>query len=108
MPRSITHSQLVRQFIPKAHRAVREMRRVTPPGGTRRATWDRRKGFVYFRMIFDTAAIILDRKANERRARAYSRPMTRPGDLASAWRDAGVQDVVEDIDIVKTRGHQCC
>lgn len=37
MPRSITHSQLVLQFIPKAHRAVREMRRVTPPGGTSRS-----------------------------------------------------------------------
>jgi ubiquinone/menaquinone biosynthesis C-methylase UbiE len=89
-------SMLVLHFIPQADRAVREMRRVTRPGGTvAAATWDTRGGLVYYRMIFDTAAM-LDRNANERRARAYSRSMTRPGDLAYAWRDAGLQDVEED------------
>jgi SAM-dependent methyltransferase len=89
-------SMLVLQFIPQADLAVREMRRVTRPGGTvAAATWDTRGGLVYYRMIFDTAAM-LDRNANERRARAYSRPMTRPGDLARAWRDVGLIDVVQD------------
>jgi SAM-dependent methyltransferase len=90
-------SMLVLQFIPQADRAVREMRRVTRPGGVvAAATWDTRGGLIYFRMIFDTAAM-LDRNANERRARAYSRPMSRPGDLGRAWRDAGLQDVAEDM-----------
>ena len=90
-------SMLVLQFIPQADRAVCEMRRVTRPGGTVAAsTWDTRGGLVYFRMIFDTAAM-LDRNANERRARAYSRPMTRPGDLARAWRDVGLHHVAEDM-----------
>ena len=38
---------------------------------------------------------MLDPKANERRARNYTRPLTRPGELAQAWRDAGLVDVVE-------------
>jgi hypothetical protein len=34
-------------------------------------------------------------EANEHRARNYTRPMTRPGELAKAWRNEGLQDVVE-------------
>ena len=46
---------LVLQFVPQADRAVREMRRVTRPGGTvAAATWDTRGGFVAYRMFFDT------------------------------------------------------
>jgi hypothetical protein len=37
----------------------------------------------------------LDPKAGEqRRARNYTRPMTRPGELVDAWRAAGLQSVV--------------
>ena len=50
---------LVLQFIPQADLAVREMRRVTRPGGTvAAATWDTRGGLVSYRMIFDTAAML--------------------------------------------------
>jgi SAM-dependent methyltransferase len=87
-------SMLVLQFVPQADLAVQEMRRVVRPGGTvAAATWDSRGGLVYYRLFFDTAAM-LDPKAGERRARAYSRPMTRPGDLDRAWRAAGLQNVV--------------
>lgn len=87
-------SMLVLQFVPQAELAVREMRRVTRPGGTvAAATWDSRGGLVYYRLFFDTAAM-LDPKANERRARAYSRPMSRPGDLERVWHAAGLQNVV--------------
>ena len=90
-------SMLVLQFIPGAERAVREMRRVTRPGGTiAAATWDARGGFVALRMIFDTAAM-LDPNGNEQRARAYARPMSRPGELAQTFRDAGLAEVVEDM-----------
>ncbi len=90
-------SMLVLQFIPDAQLAIREMRRVTRPGGTVAAvTWDTRGGFVAYRMFFDTAAT-LDANANERRKKMYTRALTRPGELARAWQDAGLEDVVEDM-----------
>jgi SAM-dependent methyltransferase len=88
-------SLLVLAFIPQSHLAVREMRRVTRPGGTvAAAMWDARGGMIMSRMFWDTAAM-LDRRAVERRAQVYTRPMTRPGDLTRAWRDAGFDDVVD-------------
>jgi SAM-dependent methyltransferase len=90
-------SLLVLQFIPQAELAVREMRRVTRRGGTvAAATWDTRGGLVSFRLIFDTAAA-LDPYGNEGRGRAYTRPMSRPGDLARAWHCAGLTDVVDGM-----------
>ena len=86
---------LVLHFVPKADHAVAEMRRVAKPGATvGAAVWDARGGFVANRIFFDTAAA-LDPEAGKRRARNYTRPMTRPGELASAWKAAGFQDVVE-------------
>ena len=76
-------------FVPEPGRAVAEMRRVARPGATvAAAVWDVRGGFVANRLFFDTAAA-LDPAAALRRAKNYTRPMTRPGELASAWRDAG-------------------
>lgn len=92
-----TLSMLVLQFIPQPEKAISEMRRVTRPGGTvAAATWDSRGGFVWFRMFWDTAAM-LDPEAGARRARACARPMARPGDLERAWKAAGLQDVVQDM-----------
>ena len=94
-------SMLVLQFIPQAGRAVREMRRVTRPGGTvAAATWDTRGGLPAFRMIFDAAAM-LDPSGNERRAREYAKPMSRPGDLARSWQDGGLTDVVQDMRTIR-------
>jgi SAM-dependent methyltransferase len=94
-------SLLVLQFIPEADRAVREMRRVTRPGGTvAAATWDTRGGFVAYRLFFDTAAMLL-RGANERRARAYTRPLSGPGELARSWRDAGLRDIVQEMRTIR-------
>jgi ubiquinone/menaquinone biosynthesis C-methylase UbiE len=88
-------SLLVMQFIPDAERAIAEMRRVARPGAVvGAAVWDTRGGLVINRMFFDTAAM-LDPKANARRANHYTRPMTRPGELAKAWLSAGFNDVVE-------------
>jgi hypothetical protein len=45
-------------------------------------------------MFWDIAAM-LDQRAVERRAKSFTRPMTRSGDLARAWREAGLHDVVD-------------
>jgi ubiquinone/menaquinone biosynthesis C-methylase UbiE len=88
-------SLLVLQFVPRADQAIAEMRRVARPGAVvGAAVWDTRGGFVANRIFFDTAAV-LDPKANERRGRNYTRPLTRPGELANAWRAAGFREVVE-------------
>jgi SAM-dependent methyltransferase len=94
-------SLLVLHFVPRAQEAIAEMRRVARPGATvAAAVWDARGGFVANRMFFDTAAI-LDQNGNERRARNYTRPMTRPGELASAWRTAGFVDVCETMLVIR-------
>jgi SAM-dependent methyltransferase len=86
-------SMLMLHFVPQAARAVAEMRRIARPGSTIAATvWDARGGFVMSRLFWDTAAM-LNPKADELRARNYTRPMCRPGELAAAWRAAGLSDI---------------
>jgi ubiquinone/menaquinone biosynthesis C-methylase UbiE len=88
-------SLLMLHFVPRADQAIGEMRRVARPGAVvGAAVWDVRGSFVATRIFFDTAAA-LDPKANERRARSYTRPMTRPGELKAAWLAAGFNDVIE-------------
>jgi SAM-dependent methyltransferase len=90
-------SLLMLHFVPNWPAAIAEMRRVAKPGATVAATvWDARGGFVANRMFFDTAAA-LDPKAAERRAKNYTRPLTRPGELAAAWRRAGFLDVSDAV-----------
>ena len=90
-------AMLVLQFVPRSDVAIAEMRRVTRPGGTvAAATWDTRGGFVAYRMMFDTAAMI-DPAAVDRRKRVYTRPLSRPGELERAWHAAGLIDVVQDM-----------
>lgn len=90
-------SMLVLQFIPQAELAVREMRRVTRPGGTlAAATWDTRGGFIAQRLFFDTVAMV-DPGGAERRAKAYTRPLSRPGELERMWNSTGLTDVVQDM-----------
>jgi SAM-dependent methyltransferase len=90
-------SLLMLHFVPRPERAIAEMRRVARPGGlVGAAVWDARGGFVANRLFFDTAAA-LDAEAGERRARNYTRPLTRPGELANAWRTAGLSEVKETV-----------
>ena len=94
-------SMLALQFTPDIRLALREMRRVTRPGGTvAAATWDARGGLVAFRIIFDAAAM-LDSLGHVARARAYTRPLSRPGELAHAWHEAGLIDVVQDMRTIR-------
>ena len=86
-------SLLMLHFVPRPDQAVAEMRRVARPGATiAAAVWDARGGFVANRLFFDTAAA-LDPAVGPRRARNYTRPMTRPGELAAAWHQAGLAEV---------------
>ena len=94
-------SLLLLHFVPRAEQAIAEMRRVAKPGATVAATvWDARGGFVANRIFYDTAAA-LDARAGERRARNYTRPMTRPGELGNAFRSAGFIDVVESTLMIR-------
>jgi SAM-dependent methyltransferase len=96
-----TLSMLVLQFIPQPEKAVSEMCRVTRPGGTvAAASWDTRGGFVWWRMFWDTAAM-LDPEASERRAKACARPISHPGGLEQYWKAAGLTDVVQDMLIIR-------
>ena len=91
-----TVSMLALQFVAHPDVALREMRRVTRPGGIVAATtWDTRGGFVALRMIFDAAAM-LDQRGRDARAAAYTRSMSRPGDLERVWQAAGLENVVQD------------
>jgi SAM-dependent methyltransferase len=88
-------SLLVLHFVPRAEQAIAEMKRVARPGAVvGAAVWDARGGLVANRLFFDTAAA-LDSAAVERRARNFTRPMTRPGELGRAWQAAGFEAVVE-------------
>jgi ubiquinone/menaquinone biosynthesis C-methylase UbiE len=52
-------SMLVLHFIPDSARAVGEMRRVVPPGGTvTAAVWDEYGGLPHYRMLVDIAATL--------------------------------------------------
>ncbi len=89
-------SMLVLNFVPDAPAATAEMVRVTRPGGVvAAAVWDLRGGFPVFRMFWDTAAA-MDAEAAEIRARYFSGPYTRPGELAAAWTEFGLSDVVQN------------
>ncbi|MGC2201470.1 MAG: methyltransferase domain-containing protein, partial [Stellaceae bacterium] len=86
-------SLLALNFISDPARALVEMGRVTRSGGAiGAAVWDFSGGLVYQRIFWDTAAA-LDPEADRARGRHYSSPLTRPGELATAFRQAGLGDV---------------
>jgi hypothetical protein len=60
------------------------------------AVWDARGGVLAHRLFFDTAAM-LDPAADALRARTCTRPMSRPGELAAAWRESGFEEVHETL-----------
>ena len=87
------YSLLALNFMSTPVEALTRMRRATRPGGTvAAAVWDFPGGLVYQRIFWDTAAA-LDPEADRARARHYSSPLTAPGELAAAFRDAGLHDV---------------
>ena len=85
-------SMLVLNFLSEPEKAVREMVRVTRPGGVvAAAVWDFFGGHTFSRILLDTAAP-LDSEAAELRAKHCS-PITRPGELATLWKSMGLNEV---------------
>ena len=86
-------SMLVLMFIRDPLKAVREMRRVTKPGGTVSAcTWDR-DGLEMTAVLWK-AAEELDPPLSSRRAPAL---VVHEGQLSQVWKSAGLADVREDV-----------
>jgi SAM-dependent methyltransferase len=85
-------SQLVVNFMTDAPAGVREMRRVTRPGGTvAAAVWDYADGMTLLRRFWD-AAVALDPEAADL-DEGRSMPHCRPGELERLWLGAGLEDV---------------
>jgi SAM-dependent methyltransferase len=88
----VTLSQLVVNFMTDAPAGVREMRRVTRPGGTvASAVWDYAGGMTLLRRFWD-AAVALDPAAaelDEGRSMAHCAPE----ELKRLWSDAGLGSV---------------
>jgi SAM-dependent methyltransferase len=84
-------SSLVVSFIPDAPQAVREMRRVTRPGGVvATCMWDNRGEMEGFQVIWD-AAIALDAAANKFREKHL--PLGSPEELSSLWHGSGLRNL---------------
>jgi SAM-dependent methyltransferase len=94
-------SLLVVNFIPDRARAMKEMIRVTRPGGTiAAAVWDYGDGMQFLRVFWDEV-IAQDPGADAKDERHM--PVCRAGELASLWREHGLQDVEETALTVPTR-----
>lgn len=88
-----TLSLLVMNFIPDSAKAVREMIRVTRPGGVvAAAVWDYGDGMEMLRVFWDEA-VALDSTIAARDER--NMPLCRQGELATLWRANGLQRVEE-------------
>lgn len=90
-----TLALLVLHFVPESEQALREMCRVTRPGGTvAAAVWDSFGGMPVQRMFWDTAAV-LDPSAAAIRGENYFKPLTRPGQMGALWAKAGLAEIAE-------------
>ena len=91
------YSSLVLHFIPDAAKAVSEMCRVVRPGGTvTAAVWDNYGGQPFTRILWDIAGVL-----DPTLERPYFRPLNGPGDMAAAWRSAGLEDVEQSSLMVR-------
>ncbi len=88
-----TISLLVINFIPNPDKALREMIRVTRPGGIVAATvWDYDEGMEMLRTFWDEAITLnpSDEGRDER-----NMPFSRAGELASLWKQHGLINILE-------------
>jgi SAM-dependent methyltransferase len=86
-------SLLVFNFIPDPRKALREVCRVTKPGGRiSAAVWDYGEGMRMLRAFWD-GAVSIDPKAEE--ADEKNMPLCRAGELSELWRQGGLENVHE-------------
>ncbi len=86
-------SLLVFNFIPDPRKALREVIRVTKPGGRiAAAVWDYGEGMRMLRVFWDSA-VSIDPRAETLDERHM--PLCRAGDLSALWRGAGLTSVEE-------------
>lgn len=96
-----TLSLLVLNFIPDRTRALKEMIRVTRPGGVvASAVWDYGQGMEMLRVFWDEATA-LDPAADARDERHM--PLSRDGELEALWRAHGLRDVSARALSIRTR-----
>jgi SAM-dependent methyltransferase len=86
-------SLLVFNFIPDPSKALREVRRVTKPGGRiSAAVWDYGEGMRMLRTFWDGAVSI---DATAERLDERHMPLCRAGELSKLWRQGGLENVQE-------------
>ncbi|MEI6159964.1 MAG: methyltransferase domain-containing protein [Roseococcus sp.] len=88
-------SLLVIAFVPDQAQALRELRRVTRPGGlVALAMWDFWGGMPSMRLFADTAAALFP-SGRAWRAQHYARLVGQPGQLAGLLEEAGLAGITE-------------
>jgi len=94
-------SLLVFNFVPDHGKALREVRRVTKPGGRiSAAVWDYGDGMQMLRAFWD-AAVRIDAKAEKLDERYM--PLCRAGELSKLWRQGGSENVHEQPQTITMR-----
>jgi SAM-dependent methyltransferase len=96
-----TLSLLVFNFLRDSRKALGEMMRVTRPTGiVAAAVWDYGEGMEMLRAFWDEATAL--RPASTAKDERHL-PFCRRGELAAAWTEQGLEDVVEDGLTIETR-----
>lgn len=88
------YSLLVLHFVPDAHEAVREMRRVLKPGAIAAAAVWAHGGMPSWRLFWDTILALEPEAAGGSATRA-KRPLTGEGELRAAFENAGFAEVAD-------------
>jgi trans-aconitate methyltransferase len=88
-----SYAVLLLNFLPDPFVGLREMVRVTKPGGLVVASsWDFRGGLVYQRLLWDSAAAI-DPQAAATRAKLFSHQLAKPDGMTDLFAACGLLDV---------------